>query len=542
MKIILRPYQEQLVNDVYHLWASGARNVIMRLDTGGGKTAILSHIHAKHNGASAVLAHRQELVSQLSLSLARYGVRHDLIAAESTRRQIAEEHVAEFGQSFYTPNAPCKVVSVDTMVRANGLESWASKVTLWTCDEGHHLVRENKWDCAIGMFAHPAVRGLLPTATPSRANGKGLGSHADGRADAMVEGPPMRWLIEQGYLTDYRIICPPSDLQVLSDPGASGDWSPAQLRDAAKQSHIVGDVVQHYLTWARGKLGVTFCTDVDTAIETTAAFRAAGVRAETLTGKTASAVRRDMLRRYRARELDQLVTVDIVSEGFDLPAIEVASMARPTQSLSLYMQQFGRALRPLPGKDRALIIDHASNTMRHGGPPDRPRIWTLDRRDKRAKSAVGGIPLRVCIECFQPYERTHKVCPHCGYYPVPAARSSPEQVDGDLAELSPEALARLRGEIAAADASAGQERARLEAKNMPAIGVGAGVNRHLARAKAQAALRKLMGQWGGAQRRHGLSDSTMQRVFYHTYGIDTLTAQMLGAADADALRERIILP
>ena len=513
----------------------------MRMDTGGGKTAILSQIHQRHVGASCVIAHRQELVTQLSLTLARYGVRHDLVAADATRRAVAAEHVKEFGQCYYTPGAPCVVASVDTLVRATGLESWARRVTLWTCDEGHHLVRDNKWDRAIGMFAHPAVRGLMPTATPSRADGKGLGSHADGRADEMVEGPSMRWLIDNGYLTDYRIICPPSDLKVLADPGLSGDWSTAQLRDASKGSRIVGDVVQHYLKWARGKLGATFSTDVETAVETTAAYRAAGVRAETLTGKTNGDLRRDILRRFAARELDQLVTVDIISEGFDLPALECVSMARPTQSLALYMQQFGRTLRPMEGKDRAIIIDHAGNTLRHGGPPDVPRTWTLDRRDRKARVVDDAIPLRVCVMCFEPYKRIFRECPHCGHYPIPAVRSFPAQVDGDLQELSPEALARLRGEIAESDASDAEERARLEARRVPPLGIGAGVRRHRERAIAQQALRERMGEWGGAQHARGLSDSAMQRLFFHTYGIDTLTAQTLGHADAHALRERIAI-
>lgn len=539
MTIQLRPYQQQLVDNVRAEWADGATNVLLRADTGAGKTAMLGWLIQNHQGASCVIAHRSELVSQLSLTLARYGVRHDLQAAANTRKAIARAHVEELGACFYQPGARCVVASVDTLIRAENLETWAQQVTLWICDEGHHLVRDNKWCKAVSLFTHPQCHGLLPTATPKRADGKGLGSHADGYADVMIEGPPMRWLIEQGWLTDYRIVCPPSDLKVLSEPGASGDWSTQQLRDAAKASHIVGDVVEQYVKRAMGRLGITFCTDVETAVETTQRFRESGVPAETLTGNTADHVRRDILRRYRARQILQLVTVDIVSEGFDLPAIEVASMARPTQSLALYMQQFGRALRPMDGKQSALIIDHVSNVIRHQGPPDKPRVWSLDRRDKRAAKVSDAVPYRVCVECTQPYERFHRACPHCGFYPEPAGRSAPEQVDGDLAELDAATLARLRGAVVDLEQSLEDYAAGQSAKHARPEWIGRHVKAQDGQRAAQMMLREAMGRWGGARRSEGLATAQIQRLWYLTYGVDVLSAQALGTAETWALLERV---
>lgn len=539
MKITPRADQFQFIGDIHQAWNQGAQNVVAVAATGFGKTVCLGWLHEAHQGGSCIIAHRQELVSQISMMLARYGVRHNIIAADATRRAIAAQHVAEFGACYYTPSAACAVAGIDTLVRAEGLESWASQVTFWTTDEGHHVVRDNKWHRGIGMFTNPNCRGLLPTATPSRADGKGLGRHADGIADAMVHGPPMRWLIEQKFLTPYRVICVESDLRLLEqEVGASGDWSSKQLKEASERSHIVGDVVGSYLQWGRGRLGITFTTDVETAAAMTSAYRLAGVRAECLTGKTHDSVRRNILKRYAARQIDQIVAVDIVSEGFDLPAIEVASFARPTNSLGLYMQQFGRALRPLPGKEHALIIDHVGNVLRHL-PPDRPRAWTLDRRDKRAKSASDGIPMRVCVQCFQPYERIYRACPHCGHYEPPASRSSPAAVEGDLAEMSAEVLAKLRGDVQEADRSVEQERDRLAATGLPHIPVMAGAKRHAERLETQAALRDAMAVWGGQRRAEGLDDSQMQRLFYLRYGIDVVSAQALKRAEAQSLLERI---
>lgn len=520
-------------------WSQGAQNVVMRLDTGGGKTVVLSDIVDSHQGAAAVIAHRHELVSQLSVALARNGVRHNLIAAKSTRQAIVAEHMAEFGRSFYDPGSRHAVASVDTLVKADGLDAWNAQVTLWVTDEGHHLVRDNKWHTVMSRFTHPQVRGLLPTATPRRADGKGLGRHADGVADAMVQGPPMRWLIEQGYLTDYRIVCPTTDMELLeSDIGASGDWSPAKLRAAAKGSRIVGDVVGSYQRFARGLLGVTFCPDTETAGEIQRAYEAAGVPAGLLTGKTLPGPRRATLRAFRERRLLQLVVVDIVSEGFDMPAIECASFARKTASLATYMQQFGRTLRPMAGKDKALIIDHVGNFVHHG-PPDRPRDWSLSRGEKRT-SAGGGIPLRICLSCVQPYERVKKACPWCGApAPEPVARNAPAMVDGDLAELDADTLARLRGAVDALDMPLETYRETLAASGVPPIGQMAHVKRRHAAQEAQRALRDAMGRWGGAQRALGLTDSEMQRKFFFTFGLDVLSAMALGTDEADALRGRI---
>lgn len=537
--IPLRPYQQALKGEVTAAWAAGARNVLMRLDTGGGKTVIIGDLHREHQGASAVIAHRQELVSQLSLAMARVGVQHNLIASQPVRRAIAADHMATLGRCFYNPAARCAVASVDTLIRAQGLEAWAAQVTLWTTDEGHHVVEGNKWHRALGMFTHPQVRGLLPTATPSRADGKGLGRHADGVADIMVQGPPMRWLIDEGFLTDYRMVCVESDLQLLEeDIGASGDWSTAQLRAATRESHIVGDIVAEYLKWGAGKQWVTFTSDTETALEVTNAYLAAGVRAALLNGKTDGGLRRQILRRFEQREIQQLVVVDIVSEGFDMPAIEGASFGRKTASLATYMQQFGRTLRTMPGKQRAIIIDHVGNFLRHG-PPDRPRPWTLDRRERRS-SGSGGIPLRVCLECFQVSERSDVCCTHCGAdWPPPASRSTPAAVDGDLSELDAETLAALRGAVDEVDRHHDFYRQELAAKHMPPVGIMANVKRFVERQEAQAHLRDAMAAWGGILHARGRSDREIQRAFFLTWGVDVLTAMSLGVGDADKLRERI---
>ncbi len=536
----LRPYQAKAKEDIYGAWDQGFVNTLAVLPTGAGKTVLFSEIIKEHQGASCAIAHRQELVSQISLALARDKVRHRIIGPKSVVKLCVNLHMLELGASYYDPSSTCAVAGVDTLVRrGDELNGWLESVTLCVQDEAHHVLEANKWGTAFKMF--PNAKGLGVTATPLRADGKGLGRHVDGLFDTMVEGPGMRDLIEMGFLTEYRVFAPPSD---FVRPGAeaigtTGDFSHVKLKAAVKKSHIVGDVVTHYQRIAPGKLGVTFTDSVETATEIAAQFNAAGVPAAVVSAKTPDAERIAILRRFKNRELLQLVNVDLFGEGFDLPAIEVVSMARATESYALYVQQFGRALRLLDGKLFALIIDHVGNVERHGL-PDARREWTLDRREKRGKSkASDAIPVRACPACTAVYERIYNACPFCGHIMTPAARTGPEQVDGDLIELDPAALAAMRGEIEKVDMHPEAYRHELAKKYTPLVGQLAGVKRHVATQEAQEALRGSIAWWAGYQRAQGRSDSESYRRFYFKFGTDVLTAQTLKAADAIELAGRV---
>lgn len=560
MPVPLRPFQSALECEIYQAWNNGAVNVMPVAATGSGKTVIISKVLYDEPGYSAAVAHRQELVSQISIALARNGVRHRILGAKKGSnliRVISALQVAELGYSFFDPNAKTGVGGVDTVIRMDPTDPIFQQARLLVQDEAHHVLKANKWGIAAGMF--PNARGLFPTATPLRADGKGLGRHADGLVDAMVLAPSMRDIINMGYLTDYRIFAPPSDLDLsqVATSQATGDFNADQLRKAVHKSHITGDVVAHYLKLAPGKLGVTFAVDVEAATEIAGAFRAAGVPAEVVSAKTPDHLRAQILRRFKAREILQLVNVDLFGEGFDLPAIEVVSFARPTESFALFCQQFGRALRLMLSKDAAavhasltdegrraaiaasekpvaIIIDHVNNVLRHGL-PDARREWSLDRRDRRSGKKSDAIPMRVCLnaDCVQPYERVFKCCPYCGHYPPPPTRSAPEFVDGDLLELDAETLAALRGDIAKIDGDP-----VIPWGASPEI-AGAVRKRHWERQQGQAALRNVIAWWAGLESAQGRGESESYRRFYFKFGVDVANAQTLGAREAAELAERV---
>lgn len=556
-----RPYQADIESRSFEAWNRGARVVSPVLATGGGKTVIIGGTIKRFAAPTVAIAHRQELVSQISIALAREGIRHSFIADKKVVRSIVAAHMEDedIGRSYYDPHSHVRVAGVDTLVKMSASnDPWFNAVRLVVEDEGHHVLRHNKWGKAFAMF--PNAYGMFPTATFCRADGQGLGRDADGYVDEIIEGPHMRALIEMGYLTDYRIVAPePSvDLRDVAISEATGDFNLQQVRNAVHRSpRLVGDVVREYLRWAPGKLGVTFAVDVESATEIAKAYRDAGVPAEVVSAKTPDDMRRSVIRRFKNRDILQLVNVDLFGEGFDLPAIEVVSFARPTQSYSLYAQQFGRALRLMvsrilmgawdtytdaqrrqfiaeSSKPKAMIIDHVGNVERHGL-PDKRREWSLERREKRGRRLLTDeIPIRSCLNpvCASVYERIHKCCPFCGFYPVPAERSSLVAVDGDLTELDEATLKAMRGEIASIDGPC------YVPKHLKGTAAGQSIwNRHTERQRAQSELRHAIASWAAT---HGADDdSTNYRRFFHVFGIDVASAMAYGAPDAISLRERI---
>lgn len=560
----LRGYQLKLKAGIYDAWGGGARNVLGVLPTGGGKTRTFADIILDRDAPSCAIAHRQELVGQISLALAREGVRHRIIGPTKVVKMCVNQHMEKLGRSYFDPNSWHAVAGVDTLIRRKDeLRGWASSVRLWVEDEAHHVLTRNKWGESVLMF--PNANGLGVTATPTRADGHGLGSDSDGVFDEMVEGPSMRELIDAGYLTDYIIYAPKSEgyVRPTGVGKASGDFTRDNMKKATRESKIVGDIVEHYLRIAPGKLGVTFMPDIESAKEVAAQFNARGVPAEACSSLNTDEERISMLRRFERREILQLVNVDLFGEGFDLPAIEVISFGRPTESLSLYIQQFGRVLRLMlapelharwegmapeqrlaaiasSSKPRGIVIDHVGNVERHQL-PDSYRAWSLDRRERRSSGPQPGVvPMWTCNECLASWERIHGACLACGHpKPPPMVRSGPEFVDGDLVQLTPDVLAAMRA--AAFETMKDPEvlRAELAAKHMPKIGQLAHVKKQHEKIQAQTALRESLAWWGGYQRSLGRDDSESYRRFYFTFGMDILTAQTLKTAEALALRDKV---
>jgi DNA repair protein RadD len=562
MSYQLADYQADVKKAVYDAYKDGARNVMPVLPTGSGKTVVMGSVAHEYDGCGVSMAHRGHLVGQLSVALAREGLQHDIIAPDAVIRTIVKTQMDELGRQYYNPRAPWKVASVQTIVKRELPASWLKQVGMVHGDEGHHYLEDNMWGRAVGMF--PNAYGLFPTATPVRGDGRGLGRGHGGIVDRMVIGPDMRWMIDNGHLTDYHVYMPLAEDLHMEDVEvtASGEYNLEKTRKRVKASaKIVGDVVACYLEYARGKKGITFAVDVEHAHDICRAYNAAGVVAVVVQDCTPETERRSIMSRFRNGDIMQLVNVDLFGEGVDVPAVQVVSMARPTASFSLYAQQFGRALRLLVSpilraawhtytpwqrkahiaeseKPRAIIIDHVGNLLKHRGAPDmRQEPWSLEA-SKKKRGADDGIPMRACAnkKCLQPFLRIYPACPHCGWTPPePADRSKPSFVDGDMHLYTPELLRELFAQANKFDAD----------NNFVAIPTDVAHNSpiayrlraiHAENKEAQQRLRAVMALYTPP----GVDERVAARRFFHTFGIDTLSAKGLTSFDANELRQRIL--
>lgn len=420
MSIILRPYQDDLINRTRASLRSGKRAPLLVSPCGSGKTVMFSYFAQRVTGngkRTIILAHRDELIDQISHTLNQFNVAHSFIAAGR----------------YYDRKHKVHVASVFSAVRRLHLISPPDVVI---ADEAHHCSAGSSWSKVFKAF--PKAWRIGVTASPVRLSGEPLGDNFDD----MIIGPSTAELIELGALCKYRIFAP-AGINTSEIRTRMGDFSKPELAEASDKPTITGDAIRHYAKHAHGKRAIVFCVSIEHAKHVADQFRASGYRATSIDGKLSREIRRNIVSEFRNGGINVLTSCDIISEGFDLPAIEVAIMLRPTQSLALWIQQSGRALRVFPGKSEALILDHAGNTMRHGM-PDEEREWSLGGRDSKKNSkADSSDSVRVCPVCFAAQWSKKLVCGNCGHVFVVESREV-EEVEGELEEIDIESMRKNR--------------------------------------------------------------------------------------------------
>ena len=358
-------YQEENKQKVYNAWFEKSINkVMLQMPTATGKTRVFTSIikdliSFKGNGSIVILVHRDELVQQTCKHLDKYNIPHGRIDSQNTYTQ---------------KNIPVYVAMVQTLVnRLNKLSDINFDYII--IDEAHHTLARS-YRKIINKFHSARILGL--TATPYRLNGEGFNKEYD----LLIASKPISNFISEGYLSNYRYISIKNDspvyalLNSISDRDISGDYAVAGMMRCMSKDYIRAGIIDSYLTYAKGKKGIVYTINQEHNYQIVQKYKDAGINAVGIDSKTPSELRERYIQEFKDGQITVICNVNIFSEGFDCPDVEFIQLARPTLSLSLYLQQIGRGLRISNNKENVIILDNVGLYNRFGL-PNKTRNWQM---------------------------------------------------------------------------------------------------------------------------------------------------------------------
>ena len=331
------------------------------LPTGTGKTiTALSVVSRALEKGSRVwwLAHRSELVEQPLRSL-----------------NAVWPHLEGMGgivqASRDDVGAQCVFASVQTLfsdARLRRLMS-AGAPDLVFVDECHHAAAE-RWvrlledidsGCAESGARLPYRCGL--TATPFREDSRSLKLVFDSIAFQY----PISQAIQRGFLAgfEHKVVKLPSlDLDTVQTK-RNGEFKDDALEDALLSAHVVEHTVDALFEHGQGRKGIIFCVSIRQCEQSAELANQRGIPSGVIHGGMSAAARVEVLRRHRSGELRMLFNVQVLTEGYDDPSVDLVMIARPMRSKGLYLQCVGRGLRLFIDKTSCLILDIAGASNEH---------------------------------------------------------------------------------------------------------------------------------------------------------------------------------
>ena len=425
-KVRLRQYQVQTIEELEQKLTINQRVVVV-LPTGSGKTVVAgAYMHGLREQGKRVLvlAHRHELIDQFYETLAAFNMSHDV-------HQVAPGGAVR-------PTHPINLVSIQTMfskIKNEGIDRRMAQLLqpdYIIIDECHHAP-SNSWEKVIRTF--PTAKAIGLTATPRRLDGKGL----DTLFQSMVNVIDIAALVKQGYLAPMEHKVPKhlvSNLHDVEISATTGDYNRVKLAERVSQK-MMADALEAYQEYAAGRRAIFYGINVRHSEGVAQKFRDAGIPSIHIDAKTSRPNRRVAIEAFRDGRIEVLCNVDLISEGFDVPDCEVIIMGRPTQSMTMFRQQAGRAMRPKIGGAAALLLDLVNNFSIHGV-PDAPYKWTLRGEEKEQENIVRQRVCQVCAMRFSPHKDK---CPRCDaeYITKKRARKPIKTLEnGEMVEVTSE--------------------------------------------------------------------------------------------------------
>lgn len=348
-KLVLRSYQEDLVQKILSAFSKGKNKVFLELPTGAGKTIIFSHLAEQFvlkKEHVLIVAHKGELIDQAYEKFTS-------ISGLPANKLGGQEEIDDSNW--------INIASIQALSKRDH----APQASLVIVDEAHHVMASSYQKL---LENYPNAYFLGVSATPDRTDGQSIFNYVD----TLIKGPSVQQLMDQGYLSQYGLFAAFNKVDTSAVDSEGEDYDEQQLQSAVKQSRVVGNIVNVWQERAQGKQTVVFNASIELSKQVVKEFQDAGIAADHIDSQTCKSKRKKIINQFRNKEIQVLSNCELITEGFDVPGIEVVQIIRPTKSLILWLQMIGRTLRPAEGKKYARIIDHTDNWERLGLPDQSP--------------------------------------------------------------------------------------------------------------------------------------------------------------------------
>lgn len=391
MKLILRNYQETIINSCRDAFKNGYKKLCCVLPCGAGKTAIFCYLAylntlKKPSNHVLILLHRKELLKQTIDAFKSF--------------QISTDHInIAMIQSF-----------------KNTLKTGVKPYSLIIIDECHHAT-SNSFKAVLSAYSKTALIGF--TATPARLDDKPLGEIFD----CLIIGVDYAYLIANNYLVDFDYFSPDLNFDFSQWKLKSGDFDTTDNAYHLDKKAIYGDILK-YIDLSKKTIIYSPTVDYSKKLESQINEHFNAKVSAEFNGKTPQPERDQIINDFKNDKIKILINVDLIGEGFNVPSCDCVFLLRATQSLTLYIQQAGRALRADPNNPtkRASIFDFVGNIYRFGF-PDAPRVWSLSsviKNTHKHETVHDSLIIKTCPQClrsFVPSQMlTGRLCPYCKTY------------------------------------------------------------------------------------------------------------------------------
>ncbi len=397
----------------------GKKRPVYVAPTGSGKTRVAAAVarlalaKPRPDGKRTrvmFVAPRRKLVKQTAAAFSKLGLDVSLLMAGCPQRSTSDVIVA----------------SMQTLI--SRLDDGLPDVRLVVIDECHESTM-GAVKSIVDTYSAQGVPCVGLTATPARGDGTGLGEVFDD----MVLASNVADLTALGYLVPVKYFAP-SEPDLKGVKVTAGDYNQKQLGE--RMTPLIGDVVENWQRIAAGQKTVVFTVTVANATALCEAFRAAGIAAEWISGETPDDEQDAIFARHDSGETLVLCNAQLLSFGWDSPAVTCCVLAKPTKSIANYLQMAGRVLRPATGKTHATIIDHSGVVDRLGFVDD-DFGWTLDGKapaaENKTRKAEKDPKPSICPCCKSLHKPAPK-CETCGFS-YPPKVETPEMIAARLQEI-----------------------------------------------------------------------------------------------------------